>query len=60
MSLGLAARNALLGTQIDNQVDVDAVETLKQYEMNGLIPDEETYGQLSRIYAQKADVHGIV
>ncbi|VDK38519.1 unnamed protein product, partial [Gongylonema pulchrum] len=48
--LGLAARNALLGAQIDNNIDVDIIGVLKQYEMHGLIPDEQTYGQLSRIY----------
>lgn len=58
--LGTTARNALLATQIDNQVDVDVVETLKQFELDGLIPDAQTCGQLSRIYARKADIKGIM
>ncbi|KAM3717118.1 Leucine-rich PPR motif-containing protein [Dirofilaria immitis] len=58
--LGVAARNALLAAQIDNQVDVDVMETLKQFESDGLVPDAQTYGQLSRIYAQKNNLKGIV
>uniref|UniRef100_A0A1I8EIX6 Uncharacterized protein n=1 Tax=Wuchereria bancrofti TaxID=6293 RepID=A0A1I8EIX6_WUCBA len=57
--LGITARNALLAVQIDNQVDVDVVKTLKQFESDGLVPDAQTYGQLSRIYARKADLKGI-
>lgn len=58
--LGVTARNALLAAKIDNQVDVDVVETLKQFESDGFVPDAQTYGQLSRIYAGKADLKGIV
>ncbi|KAK6108420.1 hypothetical protein QQG55_32025 [Brugia pahangi] len=57
--LGITARNALLAVQIDNRVDVDVVKTLKQFESDGLVPDTQTYGQLSRIYARKADLKGI-
>ncbi|VDO30021.1 unnamed protein product [Brugia timori] len=57
--LGITARNALLAVQIDNRVDVDVVKTLKQFESDGLVPDAQTYGQLSRIYARKADLKGI-
>uniref|UniRef100_A0A915PYG6 Uncharacterized protein n=1 Tax=Setaria digitata TaxID=48799 RepID=A0A915PYG6_9BILA len=58
--LGIAARNALLAAQIDNQVDVDVVGTLKQLQLDGLVPDAHTYDQLSRIYARKANVRGII
>uniref|UniRef100_A0A158Q792 Leucine-rich PPR motif-containing protein, mitochondrial n=1 Tax=Elaeophora elaphi TaxID=1147741 RepID=A0A158Q792_9BILA len=58
--LGIASRNALLAAQIDNEVDVSVVETLKQFESDGLVPDAQTYGQLSRIYARKANLKGIM
>ncbi|VDP12483.1 unnamed protein product, partial [Onchocerca flexuosa] len=57
--LGITSRNALLATQIDNQINTDVVETLKQFESDGLVPDAQTYGQLSRIYARKTDLKGI-
>uniref|UniRef100_A0A1I7VXB0 RAP domain-containing protein n=1 Tax=Loa loa TaxID=7209 RepID=A0A1I7VXB0_LOALO len=58
--LNITAQNALLAAQVDNQVNVDVVATLNQFESDGLVPDAQTYGQLSRIYAQKADSKGII
>ncbi|CAG9535781.1 unnamed protein product [Cercopithifilaria johnstoni] len=58
--LGITARNALLAAQVDNQVDVGVVETLKQFESDRLVPNAQTYVQLSRIYALKANLKGII
>ncbi|VDN04999.1 unnamed protein product [Thelazia callipaeda] len=60
ISLGIDARNALLRVQIDNNINIDISTLLKQFETDGLVANSQTYGQLSRIYARKADIKGIL
>uniref|UniRef100_A0A915AGX8 Leucine-rich PPR motif-containing protein, mitochondrial n=1 Tax=Parascaris univalens TaxID=6257 RepID=A0A915AGX8_PARUN len=59
VSLGISARNALLNARIDNSIDVDVIEVLKELKSANIEPNSETFGALSRVYALKGDVVGI-
>ncbi|PIO70175.1 hypothetical protein TELCIR_07979 [Teladorsagia circumcincta] len=58
--LGPLTRNAILSARIDNAEQVSVVEELKDWEAAGLSPDAETYGYLSKVYANSANTQAIV
>ncbi|KHJ85336.1 hypothetical protein OESDEN_14941, partial [Oesophagostomum dentatum] len=58
--LQLLSRNAVLSARIDNGETVNVIEELQQWEAENLVPNEETYAQLSRVYAHAANTQGIL
>ncbi|VDK18388.1 unnamed protein product [Anisakis simplex] len=54
------AKNALLNAKIDNSVEVNAIDVLKDFKSSSIEPNIDTFAALSRIYALKGDVVGIV
>nr|CDJ81815.1 hypothetical protein, variant [Haemonchus contortus] len=60
VALGPLARNAILSARIDNGEQVSVVEELKDWDAAGLSPDAETYGYVSKVYANAANTQAIV
>ncbi|KHN85245.1 Leucine-rich PPR motif-containing protein, mitochondrial [Toxocara canis] len=60
VKLGILARNALLEAQLDNSVEVDVVRVLKELKLANIEPNGDTFAVLSRAYALKGDVVGVI